>query len=484
MFAAFHLPDLPVTAALRHEPQWRDHPCGVLREPTARDDGKIPLLALNSAARHTGISPGWQLGRALVRCPDLRLLSRHPETEATLLAELVTLAESFTPDVEVASPDTVLLDLSGTPASQIAALQPALFGGLEACHALAETPDLAHFAALDPRTRGRLISSEEIRTLPLSLLGRLDAAETFLPQLDLLGMRTMGDFLRLPRQGLAERFGLLAGHWHEVISGKNRRLLKLHRPPESLAQSLDFDDAINSSEALVFVFRRLLQVLGSRLAARHLAASVLEIRLRLEVGDLRREIRLPEPLADPAALLTPLQTLAESLVLPSPVIGIELDATAAIPLSRQSDWTQRQLPDPERWSDTLARLEGLLGSGRVGIPTPLTSHRPDAFEMRVSPHAASLPPACSLPLRRFRPPLAVAVAFESTPGHPRPLALLTGPHPGEVLAQRGPFPSSGDAWDPGSAWQRLEWDVQVDRAPLLRLVFQPADHWQIEGIYG
>ncbi len=484
MFAAFHLPDLPVTAALRHEPQWRDRPCGVLREATARDDGKIPLLALNSAARDTGISAGWQLGRALVRCPDLRLLSRHPETEAALLAELVTLAESFTPDVEIASPDAVLLDLSGTPSSRIAALDIASFCEVEACHALAETPDLAHFAALEPRTRGRFISCEEIRNLPLSLLGRLDVEEKFLPLLDLLGLRTMGDFLRLPRQDLAARFGPRAGHWHDLISGKNRRLLKLHRPPESLAQSMDFDDAIHSSEALVFVFKRLLQVLGSRLAARHLAASVLEIRLRLESGEMTREIRLPEPLADPAALLTPLQTLAESLVLPAPVIGIALDAIAAIPLSRQSDWTKRQLPNPERWAETLARLEALLGSDRVGIPTPLPSHRPDAFEMRVSDRATVTPPACSIPLRRFRPPLEIAVAFEATPGHPRPLALLTGPHPGEVLERRGPFPSSGDAWDPGSAWQRLEWDVKVDRAPLLRLVFEPGDRWQLDGIYG
>lgn len=487
MFAAFHLPDLPITAALREQPEWRELPCAILREVTHRDAGKIPLLAINLAARQTGISAGWPLGRALVRCPDLKLLSRHPENEAALLAELVTLADSLTPDVEITGPDIVLLDLSGRKTIRLEAMESLPVSGEEVCHALAQTPDLAHFAVLEPQTRARWISVEEIGRLPLSLLANLDGGDRFLPLLNLLGIRTLGDFHRLPRQELVGRFGLLAGHWHDLVSGKTCRLLKLHRPPESLAQSMDFDDAIHSSEALVFVFNRLLHVLGSRLAARHLAVSVLEIHLRLEVGGMRREIRLPEPLSDPAALLKPLQTLAESLVLPSPVIGIALDVTTAFPLARQKDWTGRQLPHPERWADTLARLEALLGNERVGVPVPLASHRPDAFEIRASSGSDSAsihPPVCTIPLRRFRPPVKIAVAFESLPNtYPRPLALLSGPHPGAVVEQRGPFPISGDGWEPEHAWQRLEWDIRVDQAPLLRLVFQPEDQWQLDGAY-
>ena len=488
MFAAFHLPDLPVTAALRAQPEWRGRPCAVLREAAHRDDGKIPLMAINPAARQTGISAGWPLGRALVRCPDLRIIPRHPETEAALLAELVALADSLTPDVEITAPDIVLLDLSGRKTVRLEGLESLPDSGEEVCYSLAQTPDLARFAVLEPRTRARRISLDEIGLLPLSLLENLEGGERFLPLLELLGIRTLGDFRRLPRQELVGRFGPLAGHWHDVVAGKTCRLLKLHRPPESLAQTMDFDDAIHSSEALVFVFNRLLHVLCSRLAARHLAVSVLEIHLHLEEGGLRREIRLPEPLSDPAALLKPLQTLAESLVLPAPVTGIGLDATTAFPLARQSDWTGRRLPRPELWADTLARLKAMLGSDRVGVPAPLPGHRPDSFGMQAADSGAPVstePPVCSVPLRRFRPPVRIAVAFESFPNnHPRPLALLTGPHPGEVLERRGPFPLSGDGWEPGRAWQRLEWDIRVGHSPPLRLVFQPEDHWQLDGIYG
>ena len=95
-----------------------------------------------------------------------------------------------------------------------------------------------------------------------------------------------------------------------------------------------------------------------------------------------------------------------------------------------------------------------------------------------------LPPRCSIPLRRFRPPQAIAVAFERTAEpFPRPLALLTGPHCGEILEQRGPFPTSGEEWNPDTTWRRLEWDIRLDQAPLLRLVYQPGDRWQLVGIY-
>lgn len=489
MFAAFHIADLPIAAALLEQPEWCERPCAILRDPTDKDDGKIPLLSLNPAAWQTGIASGWPLNRALVRCPDLAVICRRPEREAALLEELVAFADRFAADVEITSPDTVLLDLAGTKRRSFEELERLPDSEIEVYHALAETPDLAHFAVLEPRTRGRFISVNEIGALPLSLIGLLDRDVKFLPMLDLLGLRSLADFCQMPRQALAERFGPLAGHWHDLISGKTRRLLKLHRPPESLFQTMDFDDAIDSSEALVFVFNRLLHVLASRLAARHLAASVLEIHLRLIDGGLKRVIHLPEPLADPAALLKPIQTLIESLLLPSPVIALDLDATAAFPLSRQSDWTRRQLPNPERWADTLARLEGLVGSGHVGIPVPLESHRPDAFEMRDAMGGGAVAgngrlPDCCIPLRRFRPPLRISVAFEAVrDSHPRPLALLIGPHCGPVLELRGPFPSSGHYWNPEERWSRAEWDIRVENAPLLRLVHLSGDRWELDGAY-
>ena len=88
----------------------------------------------------------------------------------------------------------------------------------------------------------------------------------------------------------------------------------------------------------------------------------------------------------------------------------------------------------------------------------------------------------SWPLRRFRPPLVIAVAADSGT-LPRPLALLTGPRRGTVVHHRGPFLSSGNWWDNTTAWQQAEWDLELTSGHLVRIAFHPPDHWQLEGGY-
>lgn len=88
-----------------------------------------------------------------------------------------------------------------------------------------------------------------------------------------------------------------------------------------------------------------------------------------------------------------------------------------------------------------------------------------------------------LPLRRFRPPLDVAVAGTGQGFHLRPQALLTGPHAGLISGLRGPFPFSGDWWNPDTAWRRVEWDIGMESGHLLRLVHLPPGRWQLDGAY-
>jgi protein ImuB len=471
MFAALHLPDLPVVAALRVSPSERGRPCGVVASLGQLDEGKVqvPLIAVSAEARSVGISSGWPLSRALVRCPDFRVLAREPDRERHLLAELIELAESLTPDLEISSPDTLLLDLSRTSSRRLEALHDFMLMEAVVVHARAMTPDLAHLAVRHEPTRGMMLTSAALAGLPLG------------------GLRTLGDYLKIPRQDLTERLGSMAGHWHDLLHGKVLRLLRLHRPPESLKQSYDFEDPVQDLESVVFILKRLLHGLSSRLAARHVAASNLEISLRLERGKkLTKTVRLPEPLVAPEAMLHPLQTLLESLQAGAPIIGLDLDAETTLPSSAQREWFGRQLPQPERWAGTLAQLEALLGPGKVGIPVPPANHQPDAFTLRApgsSGGASVHHPSCPVPLHRFRPPLPVSVAFESRQDQPLPLAILNGEYRGEITRARGPFPQSGQWWEPTTRWQRLEWDIQLVNHQLLRLVFVPPEHWQLDGRY-
>ena len=491
MFAVLHIPDFPIGAVLRKSPLLWGKPCAILAgKVTQEPQEKLLLLSINSAARDTGIRVGWPLNRALVRCPDLCVLARDPVEEMALRAELVFLGESLTADVEITSEDTVVLDLSCRGRPVAAALEDLSLSGVEVWHAQALTPDLAHLAGRHAATRGRVITAADLEPLPISLLESLQGKAGALKLLDLWGLRSLGDFMKLPRQALIERLGPEVGAWHDLLHGKTCRLLRLHRPPESLGQSFDFEDAVISLDPVIFALKRMLHTLAGRLASRHLAASSLDFRVLLVSGaELARRVRLPEPQTAVEGMLAPLQALLESLRLAAPVAALQLDAETTFATAAQREWFGRHLPQPERWAETLAKLEAMLGPGRVGVPVPPTTFEPDAFSLHPGAGAAVVvspawvPPDCPVPLQRFRPAREIAVAYETRSNQPWPLALLNGPHSGEIIACRGPFPASGKWWDPVDSWQRLEWDIQLASCHLLRLVFQPPDRWQLEGIY-
>jgi protein ImuB len=490
MFAALHIPDFPVVAALRGRPGLSAVACAVL---AAGEDegGKLSLLAVNSAARVAGLARGWALSRALVRCPELQVLARDSEAEAALRRDLIGLGEGLAPDFEVVAEDAVLLDVSGRSlAVVLAGLEDLFLKGHEIWHARAATPDLAYLGARHELTQGREISPADLAPLPSGILSALGAGRGELKLLGLWGVRTLGDFMNLPRQSLVERLGPGVGAWHDLLTGKRCRVLRLHRPSECFAESLDFEYPVAALEPLLFGLRRLLHVLAGRLVERHLAVGRLELCLVHESGsELRRQLSLPDPQISVDGMLSPLRAMLESLRLEASVSRLELEVETTFATAAQREWFGRQLPQPERWVETLAKLEALLGSGRVGIPVPADTHQPDDFTLR--PAVAWVggllegegKVECPLPLHRFRPARQVAVAFETRERWPWPMALLNGPHVGEIVGRRGPFPASGNWWESGGGWQRLEWDIELVSRQLLRLVFQSPDQWLLDGVY-
>jgi hypothetical protein len=184
--------------------------------------------------------------------------------------------------------------------------------------------------------------------------------------------------MKLPRQALIERLGPEVGKWHDLLHGKTCRLLRLHRPPESFAQSFDFEDGVIALDPLVFALKRLLHTLAGRLGARHLAAGSLHFRLILETGgELVRRVRLPEPQTAVEGMLSPLQTLLESLRLDAAVVTLQLDAETTFATAAQREWFGRHLPQPRRalvLGGQLERGQSLDVALRIGGGARETPH--------------------------------------------------------------------------------------------------------------
>src|SRR5580692_4951705 len=148
-FACIYVPNFPVAAALRCEPELRTCAVGIL-------EGKPPLetiLAVNEKAAGMGIALGMTKAQAEL-CAELALRPRSALQESAAHAALLDCAQSFSPCVEDAACDTALLDLAGMesllgslPEISRAIHTRAAALGLEANVAVASNPDAAVIAA-------------------------------------------------------------------------------------------------------------------------------------------------------------------------------------------------------------------------------------------------------------------------------------------------------------------------------------------------
>ncbi len=148
-FACIYVPNFPVAAALRAEPELQARAVAIL-------EGKPPLektIAVNPKAARMGIAPGMTKAQAEL-CSELALRPRSQLQESATHAALLDCAQSFSPCVEDTGCDTVLLDLAGMESlfGPLPEISRALYNradalGLEANVAVASNPDAAVLAA-------------------------------------------------------------------------------------------------------------------------------------------------------------------------------------------------------------------------------------------------------------------------------------------------------------------------------------------------
>jgi protein ImuB len=282
------------------------------------------------------------------------------------------------------------------------------------------------------------------------------------------GIHTLGQLAALPQDELAARLGPEAVRLWEEARGKSTRLLRLVRPPETFAEQLEFEHAIETSEPLLFVLQRFLEQLSRRLGALYLVAQELTLRLVFaNKSSYQHRFQIPDPTNSVELLFRLLQTHLENFRTEHPIVAVALEAQPTRPGEQQFQFFETPLRDPGRLHETLTRLTGLLGRERVGRPVLEDSHRDDA--LRMEPFAWELPPSpneqspmIGPALRRFR-------------GELRPRLEEN------VIDRQGPYLASGHWWDE-KRWERAEWDLTLANGVVCRAEHRRGE-WQVAGIY-
>jgi protein ImuB len=515
-FACIFVPDFPVEALLRAEPDLRSQAVVVL-------EGKAPLqkvFAVNEKARSAGVEPG-MTKLQVEACSDLVLRARSSLQENTAHTALLDCAQSFSPQVEDSGCDTILLDLSGLeslfgPLPRIAreVARRASDLGLEVNVAVASNPDTAVLAArgfsgVTVIPLGK--EAEQLGSLPLQVLfsdGQPEAV-SFLETFSRWGIHNLRALAALPEVAISERLGQDGVRLQQLARGAACRTLVPAESPLIFEEAIELEYPLVLLEPLAFLLGRLLDQLCARLATRALATQELRLRLELEQGwhadeistdngrtgrqYFQRTLKLPVPLLDPKVFLKLLQLDLKAHPPGAPIRKIQLTVEPVRPRAAQSGLFLPPSPEPEKLELTLARIAGIVGEDKVGSLEVLDTHRPEGFRMQ--PFAPADPQGlkpCATPpqsngnaavtaLRIFRPSVRVSVTVREG----KPARLHHKELQGEILWAAGPWRSSGDWWE-HEGWARDEWDVAVqgETIALYRLVRDLlSGRWLVEGEY-
>ena len=497
MFASIRIPLFPLTAQTRHLRDLAARPAAVLDtlpDLNTREKNRCRILLGNDLAASFRVFPGMTAAQAQARCPELILLPRDPEREASAQNDLLECAAQFSPDFEDTAPGVVTLDafsLPTAPAQTAASITDWLIAkGLTVRTGFAPRPDLA-FLVSQVTDSVRILPDSPVeiaRFLQPLPLETLSPPPSLLEIFHAWGLHTLGDFTRLPRQEIATRLGPAGASLWDQAAGRKKRLLRLVRPPQDYSQRLDLEEEIQTLEPLLFLLKRFLDTLCARLESAWLCAGTLKLTLFYrENPPYCRDLRIAAPCRDADLLLRLLQTHLESFRAPEPIASVRLELVPLEASRQQFHLFESSLRDPNQFSATVAQVEALLGSDRAGTPRLLSSHRPDAFRLDpyegAPPSPGPSPFALGLPLSRFRPPQPILVETEITPlGQQKPIAIRDGPVQGPLDACRGPWLSSGDWWEKETAWSHREWDICLPGGACFRLR-QSGSHWFLDGRY-
>jgi len=417
--------------------------------------------------------------------------------------DLTALAFEFSPVVERTAADTVAFDASGLdrlfglPQDVAAAMmRRAAERGLRINLALAANPDAAICAARGFAGVHVIPQGDEAKFLSSLPLTQLAPSAELQETLERWGIRRFHDLAALPPLGIAERLGPEGLQLRELARGEADRKLLPMEEPERFEDRIEPDYPLELMEPLMFLLARLLNGLRTRLATRALSTNELRLGLRLETNVTHeRTLRLPVPSLDGKSLLKLMELDLTAHPPPAPVVHLKLEAVPVKPQAAQNGLFVPIAPEPVKLELTLARIEGMVGAGRVGWPELVDTwgigdrgwgmgKGGAALIILKSPHGARPTPIPHSPspipcfcFRLFRPPRPARVALDS--GQPNFVAAQG--IRGRVLDLAGPWRTSGDWWtvDP---WSRDEWDIALSDGALYRLYCCP-DGWFVEGSY-
>lgn len=422
LWVAVHMPRFTLDMALRGNATQK---ACVLVEGEGRQQ-RVTLA--NAEATRLGIRAGLPLSAAHA-LGEVLAFTRVPAVEQQALQQLCAWAYQFTPVLAPLAPDALVMEVRGS-------LQ--LFGGLSGllsrlrrelrqlgfqtvAFGTAPTPTAAHWLA---RAR-QSAPVESLAALPAALsqvpLDVMGLAPRLLQDLCGIGVRSIGECLRLPRDSLARRFT------PELLLALDRALGRQPDPqpafqlPASFASRIDLLWEIHHAQGLSLAMERLLNELTGVLRAQGRAIRQLDWRLHHANGAVSvHPIKLLQQSRDLPHLFRISREYFLRQQLSAPVRGISLEAAnfELLPAVTAGDLFSpaKAAAETETWPQFVERLRARLGDESLRALTTRADHRPERA-------------SCATVVRHDNRPRAGSMLVTSRRWPERPLWLTRTPVP-------------------------------------------------------
>ena len=348
------------------------------------EQGQLQVVASSQAAVDAGVVAGTKLSTALALVASLQVFERAPSLELASLESLASWAETLTSRVSLEAPESVLLEVAGSLK---------LFGSLEAIQTklseqLARRYRDFRFCAAPTATAAlwlaRAASTDVLQwqqlagrlaALPLAVTRWPPAVQGLLWD---LGLRTVGDCVRLPRDGFARRVGRSYLLELDRAFGRSNDLRAEFKAPTAWSSSAELIEESVDSAVFLATIEQLLDELTVELKRRQAQIGSLEIAFEhLHRPPTMESFDLREPTHDRERLLRLIEDRLERSVLPVPVVALRISSGAFRPLEIEDAGLFETKPLEQREQLLLERLQERFGLGGVYGLRAVAEHRPE-----------------------------------------------------------------------------------------------------------
>ena len=395
--------------------------------------GQLQVVAASRSAAEAGIASGTKLNTALALAASLQVFERDPALERKSLESLATWAEVLTPVVSIEAPDSVLLEVAGSLK---------LFGSLEAieakvraelvrryrdfrfCAAPTATGALwlARAASADVLQWRELAGS--LAALPLNVTRWPPEVQALLWD---LGLRTVGDCARLPRDGFARRVGRSYLLELDRAFGRSVDLRAEFKAPQAWSSIAELSEESVDNAIFIEAVEKLLRELCAELTKRQVEIASLDLAFEhLHRPPTVQSFDLRDPTADRDRLLHLIEDRLERSALPVPAVALRMSSGVFRPLiCKEADLFEAK-PQNQRAQELLERLQGRFGVSAVYGLRTVSEHRPEKAWAKSPQNGASFThgevpsPSEARPLWLLPQPVAIEARKDS-------LELVSGP---------------------------------------------------------